>query len=97
MSLKETYQRVRSMARDRVSMHASYRRVFDTPDGEVVLRHIIRAGMVTRPTFVAGDPHMTSFHEGQRHLALSILRFARRDHEEIIKQVERGLVEGEIT
>lgn len=77
--------------RDRISLHSSYVRVFDGPDGERVLRHIAKAGFLTRSTFVAGDPEQTVLNEGSRRLALSILRFVRRNHAELLKQVEAGI------
>jgi hypothetical protein len=81
------------MVYDRAAVHKSYQAVFNTPDGEVVLRHILKVGKVTGPTFVAGDPHMTSFNEGRRQLALSILRFVRKNHDELLEQIERGLAD----
>jgi hypothetical protein len=91
MSLKSTYMKVRDMVRNRAMIHQAYQSVFNTPDGQVVLKHILRIGKVTTPTFVAGDPHMTSFNEGQRRLALSILRFVRKNHDELLQEIERGI------
>lgn len=71
-------------------MHRSYKSVFQTPDGEKVLRHILKVGNVTSSSFVAGDSHLTAFREGQRHLALSIFKFVSRDHEKLIEQIEKG-------
>lgn len=77
--------------RDRIGLQESYAAVFSTPDGERVLRHIMRAGNIAQSSFVQGDPHGTSFREGQRHLALSIVRMVHKDTTELIKQIEKGL------
>lgn len=75
----------------KIEIHASYVRVFSTPDGERVLRHILSEGGAHKPTFVAGDPHATSFNEGKRTMALSIAKFALRDHNKMLEMVEKGL------
>lgn len=77
--------------RNRIDVHSSYERVFRSPDGERVLRHIMRVGFVTSSTFVAGDPHATAMNEGSRRLALSILKFVCKDHASMIKQIEEGI------
>lgn len=81
----------RKQLMDRIQLHASYQRVFSSPDGELVLRHIMKVGYVTQTTFVKGDPHESNLREGQRRLALSILKFVRRDHSEIVKLIEKGI------
>lgn len=51
----------------------SYRRVFNTDDGEVVLRDLkSRFGFET--TTFSGDPYETAFNEGQRAAVLLIVR-----------------------
>jgi hypothetical protein len=77
--------------RKKIDLHEKYVAVFSTPDGMEVLRHILKVGNAVQSTFVQGDPHGTSFREGQRHLALSIARMVHRDTTELIKQVEEGL------
>jgi hypothetical protein len=77
--------------RKKIDLHEKYVAVFSTPDGEEVLRHILRVGHSAQSTFVQGDPHGTSFREGQRHLALSIAKMVHRDTTELIKQIEEGL------
>jgi hypothetical protein len=77
--------------KDRVLLHGSYRRIFDSPDGARVLTHIMKVGHVTSTTFVPGDPHMTAMNEGKRLLALSILRFVGTEHKKLIEQVEETL------
>ena len=77
--------------RRKINKHERFAAVFSGPDGEQVLRDIMIMGHAMEPTFAPGDPHATSFKEGQRHLALSIAKIARRDTTELIKQIEQGL------
>lgn len=85
------YRKAKGQLLERVKLHGAYKNVFDTPQGEEVLKHIMRVGFITRSTFVAGDPNQTCLNEGQRRLALSILRFVRKDKTKLIEQIEKGL------
>ena len=71
----------------------SYRSVFDGPKGKEVLRHICKQGHVFEPTFVAGDPHLTSLREGERRLALSILKIVNKDFADLADSIEKGIEE----
>lgn len=71
--------------------HESYAAIFDTPDGKRVLMHIAKVGNLTGTSFVAGDPSQTAFKEGQRHLALSILKFIGRDPNQIITLIQESM------
>lgn len=77
--------------KEKISVHAAYRRVFGTEEGQAVIRHLMREGFVTRPTFVAGDPNQTLMNEGSRRLVLSILRFTYKDHGEMVNQITKEL------
>ncbi len=77
--------------RRRINKHEQFHAVFSTPDGEQVLRQILKWGNATQSSFVAGDAHATAFREGQRHLAMTIARTVFRDTTELIKQIEKGL------
>lgn len=79
--------------RKRINLAESYQSVFGTPDGQRVLAHIMRVAHCHESNFVQGDPHGTSFREGQRHLALSIARMVNRDTTELIKLIEQGLTD----
>lgn len=75
----------------------SYKSIFDTPDGQRVLRHIVRAGYVNRSTFVRGDIHETMLREGQRRMALSIIRYAKQDKDATLTVIEENLNEDKQT
>lgn len=74
-----------------IKLQECYRQVFDGPQGRIVLKHICRQGFVFHSTFVAGDPSQTALNEGQRRLALSILRFINLDQEKLVRLAEEGV------
>lgn len=86
--------RVPALARmgiqSREKLAEKYRLIFDTPDGRDVLRHIVRMAHVDRSTFVK-DVNVMLVREGERRLALSILRMVCRDHEELQQTIEDSL------
>lgn len=88
---------IRDKIADKIHLHASYVRTFETPDGQRVLRHLMRRGFILESTFVAGDPHQTSLNEGARRIVLSIITFLGRDHSELVKQLEQGKIDDTIT
>lgn len=73
-------ERARDAVMFRVKIHEYYQEVFSTLAGEQVLTHILKHGHVFDTTFVRGDVHETMLREGERRLALSILRHVLRDH-----------------
>ena len=52
----------------------AYDRVFNSPEGHLVLTDILRFGGVMERGFVPGDPGHTAWNDGVRCLALHILR-----------------------
>lgn len=86
---------IRAAVIDRLKIRASYVRLFSTPDGQDVLLHIMRTGGITRSCHVSGDSHASAMLEGQRRLALSILRFAKKDYKQLLRQIQDGIEEEE--
>lgn len=84
---------IRDKIADKIHLHASYVRTFETPDGQRVLRHLMRKGFILESTFVAGDPQQTVLNEGSRRMVLSIISFLGRDHSELVKQLEQGKID----
>jgi len=83
------------MARKKLNeIHDSYRAVFDSPDGERVLEHLVKVGYVDIPTHTPGDSHDTAFKEVKRSIVISILRFIERDPRELLRQVQQGEQDG---
>ena len=58
----------------KLTIRDAFRRVFDTPDGRVVLNYIVRHSHVLRSTYSSKDRDLMLIREGERRLALSILR-----------------------
>ena len=71
-----------------VKLHEQYQGVFGTADGQEVLGHILKEAHVFDSTFVRGDIHETMLREGERRLALSILRYFSKDHGTLQKLAE---------
>lgn len=71
--------------------HRDYQVVFGSPEGERVLQDILSEGFVTSSTFVRGDPQETTLNEGSRRLALSILKFAKTNHQDRIRLIEEEM------
>lgn len=71
---------------NRVSLHEKYQSVFSTPEGQEVLEHICDQGYMFKTTSSTNHDVML-IREGQRMMALAILRHVYRDHGEIQKQV----------
>lgn len=84
-------KQLRDKIRERARIHESYQNIFNTPDGERVLRHLMKVGGVTKSSFVAGDPNTTAFNEGRRHLVLSILTYIYKDHDALVRAIEEGI------
>lgn len=74
------------------AIRSAYRRVFDSPDGEVVLRHILRVGGVLARGFT-GEPQALAYAEGRRTLALQIIHTATGTEEESDKFLRKILAE----
>jgi hypothetical protein len=75
----------------KAELHSSYRRIFETPDGQRVLKHLMKTCFVTSSTFVAGDQQQTTLNEGSRRVVLSILKFLGQSQDKLDKMIEEGL------
>ncbi|HYD35963.1 MAG TPA: hypothetical protein VD999_07935 [Vitreimonas sp.] len=71
------------LMQDKYRLNDAYKRVFDSPDGQLVLAHLARTNFVFTPTLVRGDPQATAMHEGQRRLVLSIMRQLHIDYQKL--------------
>lgn len=81
--------------KERIHVHAAYKRVFGTEDGKTILKHLMKEGFVFDTTFVAGDPHKSAMNEGSRRVILSIMRFVAKDHRELVNQIEKEISKNE--
>jgi len=67
----------------RLAINAAYRAVFTSPDGEKVLRDLMKRGGLLETSMVEGDPHLTAFKEGKRAVILDVLAELRWSEKEI--------------
>lgn len=72
----------------RKNLVAAYRRFFDTEDGRIILHDILRRGHVFRMARTNSHQDM-AFVEGERNMALHILRMVDLSEKDI-----HGIVEG---
>lgn len=70
-------------AQHREAARAAYQRVLDTPDGNLVLRDILRTAGVLHVSHTPGDPYHTAYLDGRKSLALEILERLRWSEMEI--------------
>lgn len=67
-----------------------YKNVFGTKQGERVLYDIMKGAHIIEPSYVKGDPHETSFREGERNMALRIFTHLNMDVDQLKKRIEEG-------
>jgi|GEM_PF-1465237 len=70
---------------------AAYRRLFDTPDGKIVLKDLAKFCRIADPTHVPGDPTTSALNEGARCVFLHVSAMCRLSHErwtDMIQQVD---------
>lgn len=60
-------------------------RIFDTPEGRMVLGDLFNAAGMLSPATVEGDPYLTHFNDGKRALALHILERLRWSEMELLR------------
>lgn len=77
-------------AEEAAKLRVAYRQTFNTPQGREVLADILRSGGVHRTGFVAGDPYMSAFHEGQRRLALHVVEMLNSDPDAVANMLREG-------
>lgn len=76
--------------KEKLLVAQAYRRLFDTPDGRIVLAHIMRNAGVTVPNLTS-DPSQLQVDQGQRRLAHSIYRYAHgRDESVLLRMIEEA-------
>jgi len=64
-----------------VRSNTLYKQVFGTPEGEEVLKDLMKSAGVLSSTYVKGDIHETLIREGERRLVLRILQTVEVDIE----------------
>lgn len=88
-------ENLRAKLTRKAKLHAAFQSVFTTPEGELVLEHICKAGKVFEATHKEGDVERSRLNEGRRELALEILRFVRRDHHAMVQMLDKQIKQNE--
>lgn len=73
---------------DKLELARAYRDVFTTPQGQIVLKHLITVCGVLTPTYVRGDSHETAHNEGRRDVVVGILRMLNTDPDALSNMLE---------
>jgi len=69
-------------------IRSSYKAIFESPDGQKVLKHLMHVGHMDATTYVPGDPNETAHREGARRFILSILNQLRMNLSDIKNNLE---------
>ncbi len=62
-----------------------YRKVFDSPEGKIVLGDLYKFCMIHQPRYVAGDSHQTAFNEGLARVGYRLQSYMK-EHDKDIEQ-----------
>jgi hypothetical protein len=76
--------------KNRLRLHQAYKSIFNTPDGELVLEHLMRESGILSPKITV-DFNSLLVKEGQKHIVLSILRILGRDVNKLTKQIQESM------
>lgn len=71
-----------SVQQERNKLRSYYRDTFSSVPGNAVLEHLCKVGHMGSTSYVAGDPHQTSFNEGMRYLVTCILNQIKPEPEQ---------------
>ena len=75
--------------KDRLQLNSYYKDTFVSVQGQKVLEHLCKKAHVTGSSFVTGDPYLTAFNEGQRHIVMSILQFLYKNPNQLVQQIQK--------
>jgi len=70
-----------------------YRKVFQSPEGERVLRDLMKQFHAMGTTYFQGDTHQTAFREGQRNVFLHIVNELNYDYEALEQRLQQMIKE----
>lgn len=74
----------RGLERHRETVRA-YRRIFNSPEGQLILRDMMKASGFTRTNYVPGSFDATAHNEGQRAMVLRCAKMAHIDEAKLIE------------
>jgi len=73
----------RGLEKHRAILRA-YQRLFNSPEGELVLRDMMKASGFTRTNYVPGSFDATAHNEGQRAMVLRVAKLAHYSEAQIL-------------
>lgn len=69
-----------------LKLHAAYRDTFESPSGQIVLKHL--AKKFSGDTFVAGAPDLSAHKQGRHYVLICICQYMKRDVNELLNKLE---------
>lgn len=75
-------------ARKKLEVIEAYQAVFRSPNGEIVLKDLMKIHHVLSNTF-NGDANQTIFKEGERNVVLRILSLLNMDAANLLERIEQ--------
>lgn len=60
------------------NIHQTYKLIFSTPNGQMILKDLEKLFFFHKSTHVPGDPNTSAYKEGQRSVILAIHAFIER-------------------
>lgn len=67
----------------------AYKTIFNTPEGQEVLKYLAEEAGAYRPSFVPGDPYQTAFNEGKRQMYSHITGVINQNEEVIRRALQQ--------
>lgn len=81
---------IKQALEDRLGLYHSVQAVFDSPDGERVIRYLCKVSGITKPKIIT-DPNLLLVRQGQQHIVLTLLNILGKDPNQIVNLIEEGL------
>ena len=77
---------------DKFKLAEAYQKVFDSPEGEMVLRHLVKVSGMTSVGLIR-DPNLLMIQQGRQNIVLHILKVLGKDKQQLIKTIESIMIE----
>lgn len=71
----------------------AYQDVFNSPQGQEVLQDILSHCHFYQPSHTPGDPYETAFREGERNVALKIVKALNTDPKKVVSETLKRMEE----
>ena len=79
--------------RRRAALSHAYHRVYDTPEGKMMIDDLLRKSGLLETAHEPGDAATTSFRDGRRSMGLEILQALRWTEGELVKLAQEQTAE----